>query len=167
MTISGPNNFHSDTNKQYIIIVIVLTFISPALGLIIEHLAGKSPLTFNLFCKWFIFFAVGVRLFTAGMRQTTNPAFTAREIFRLHNTDSFPILRELGFANLCFGLVGIISLFRPGWRIVSAFASGLYYGLAALQHLIKKPAGTNERFALWTDLLAFLVLAAYCIMAMR
>jgi hypothetical protein len=32
-----------------------------------------------------------------------------------------------------------------------------------LQHLIKRPAGTNEKFALWTDLLIFAVLVLYSI----
>jgi len=33
--------------------------------------------------------------------------------------------------------VGIVSLFKPEWRFVSAFASGLYYGVAAVQHGLK------------------------------
>jgi hypothetical protein len=37
-------------------------------------------------------------------------------------------MRELGFANLCFGLIGLISIGMPDWRIVSAFGSGIYYG---------------------------------------
>jgi hypothetical protein len=70
-------------------------------------------------------------------------------------------VRELGFANICFGLVGIVSLFRPGWRVVSAFGSGIYYAFAALQHMVKKPASANEAFALWTDVVVFGVLLGY------
>ncbi|MBN8788397.1 MAG: hypothetical protein J0I84_15000 [Terrimonas sp.] len=95
-------------------------------------------MTFELFCKWFIFSAVGLRLFLAGIKQVKNPEFTAKQIFHVESADCFPILRELGFANICFGLVGIVSLFRPDWRIVSAFASGLYYGIAGIQHELKK-----------------------------
>ncbi|MFT3946649.1 MAG: hypothetical protein QM763_06710 [Agriterribacter sp.] len=36
-----------------------------------------------------------------------------KEIFHIDSPDSLPIVRELGFANLCFGLVGIVSLFIP------------------------------------------------------
>jgi hypothetical protein len=142
-------------------VVSALTFVLPALGFILEHFVRNSALTFALFCKWFIFSAVGLRLCLAGIRQTTKPAFTAQQIFHIDDPGSFPIVRELGFANLCFGLVGLLSLFKPDWRIVSAFASGLYYGLAGLQHLIRKPTGANERFALWTDLVIFTVLALY------
>lgn len=161
MNNDDKNQNHLTISKPYIIGVCILTFVIPACGFIIEHLIENSTQTFDLFCKWFIFSAVGLRLFLAGIRQTTNPAFTAQQIFHINSPESLPVVRELGFANLCFGLVGIISFFKPDWRIVSAFASGLYYGVAGLQHLIKKPAGANERFALWTDLIIFIVLALY------
>ena len=164
MTNSSNTKNHSDANKQYLIVVSVLTFALPATGFIIEHLVNDTGLTFTLFGKWFIFSAVGLRLFLAGIRQSTKPAFTAQEIFHIYSPDVLPIVRELGFSNLCFGLLGIISLFKPEWRMASAFASGLYYGLAALLHIIKKPVGTNEQFALWTDLLIFAVLAFYFFM---
>jgi hypothetical protein len=154
-------------SKKYFISVSLMTFVIPVIGFITDHLTHQLPLSFDLFSKWFIFSAVGLRLFVAGIQQTAKPAFTAKEIFHIDNPESFPIVRELGFANLCFGLVGIISLFKPEWRIVSAFASGIYYGIAGLQHVIKKPAGINEKLALWTDLLIFAVLLVYFIMAIR
>jgi len=158
---NSPNR--SDTDKQYILVVLLLTFVLPILGLFLEHLTSNVSLTFALFCKWFIFSAVGLRLFSAGVRQVITPEFTARQIFHIYNRDSLPIVRELGFANLCFGLVGLISLFKPEWRMVSAFASGFFYGIAGVQHLIKSPVGTNEKFALWTDLVIFIILALYFI----
>ena len=150
-------------NKTYIIVVSILTFILPAICSIAEMMINKTISSFLLFGKWFIFSAVGLRLFIAGIKQTADPAFTAKEIFHIDNTDIFPVVRELGFANLCFGLIGIISLFQPSWRIVSAFGSGIYYGIAGLQHLFKKPAGINEKFALVTDMLIFVFLAGYLI----
>jgi hypothetical protein len=149
-------------NKQYIISVSVLAFVLPVVCSFAEIIFCKEKIfSFELFGKWFIFCAVGLRLFLAGIKQTTNPAFTAQEIFHIKNSDSFPIVRELGFANLCFGLIGIISLLLPQWRIVSAFGSGLYYGIAGLQHLLKKPASVNETFALITDILIFIFLVIY------
>lgn len=140
-----------------------MIFIIPLSGFLAEHFLKKIPLTFNLFGKWFIFSAVGLRLFVAGIQQAIKPDFTAKEIFHIHSPESLPIVRELGFANICFGLVGIVSLFKPEWRIVSVFASGIYYGFAALLHLIKKPVGINETFALWTDVLIFGILLTYFI----
>ena len=156
------NTNPSDSNKKYIVLVSVLTFILPLGCSVGQILINKNTaFSFDLIAKWFIFSAVGLRLFVAGIKQTTDPAFTAKEIFHLDKPESFPIVRELGFANLCFGLIGIISLFLPQCRIVSAFGSGLYYGLAGLQHSLKKSAGTNERFALVTDIIISIVLLAY------
>lgn len=148
-------------NKKYLISVSLLTFVIPLIGFLAENFINSIPLTFDLFAKWFIFSAVGLRLFVAGIKQSTDPAFTAKEIFHLESSDSFPIVRELGFANICFGVVGIVSLFRPEFRMASAVASGLYYGLAGAMHLVKKTAGSNETFALWTDLIIFAVLLLY------
>jgi len=154
-------------NKKYFISVSVMTFLIPIGGFFAEHASQNAALTFGLFGKWFIFSAVGLRLLVAGIQQSMKPAFTAKEIFHINSPDCFPIVRELGFANICFGLVGIISLFKPDWRIVAAFASGLYYGFAALLHIAKQPAGANEKFALVTDLIIFVVLLCYFIMTMQ
>ena len=159
----GETN-ESGINKRYFAVVSVLTFILPIGCFLGQMLIDRTTsFSFDLFGKWFIFSAVGLRLFIAGLKQTTDPGFTAKEIFHIDNPDSFPIVRELGFANLCFGLVGIISLFLPQWRVVSAFGSGLYYGIAGFQHFLKKPAGPNEKFALVTDVIIFLVLLVYVI----
>ena len=141
-----------------------MTFVIPVVGFFAEHFSQNIPLTFELFGKWFIFSAVGLRLFVAGLQQSIKPQFTAKEIFHIESPESFPIVRELGFANICFGIVGIVSLFKPEWRIVSAFASGLYYGFAGLLHIIKNPVGANETFALWTDIIIFGVLLIYIVM---
>ncbi|MBS1644173.1 MAG: hypothetical protein JST36_03975 [Bacteroidetes bacterium] len=155
------DHLEDKANKFYIISVSVLTFILPLAGFFLEHLFTDKLFSFELFGKWFIFSAVGLRLFLAGIKQVKNPEFTAKQIFHLDSSESFPILRELGFANICFGLTAVVSLFRPEWRVVSAFASGLYYGIAGVQHALKKASGINERFALWTDLFIFLVLLVY------
>ena len=148
-------------NKRYFISVSLMTFIIPIVGFITEHLCTHIPLSVQLFCKWFVFSAVGLRLLVAGLMQSIKPSFTAQQIFHIQDPESFPIVRELGFANICFGLVGIVSLFRPEWRVVSAFGSGIYYAFAALQHIVKKPASANEAFALWTDVVVFGVLLGY------
>ena len=156
------NNNSSTINKRYFLVVTILTFILPLICTVIETgICKNTSFSFALIGKWFIFSAVGLRLFIAGIKQTTDPAFTAKEIFHLNNPESFPIVRELGFANLCFGLVGIVSLFLPQWRVVSAFGSGLYYGIAGLQHFIKKPVGPNEKFALITAIFIFIFLLVY------
>jgi hypothetical protein len=149
-------------STPYLIVVVSLTLILPALSALAESLMhGVRFTSLTLIGKWFIFWAVGVRLFTAGLRQVINPAFTARDIFHIEDRSSHVIVKELGFANICFGAVGIISLFIPQWRIVSAFGSGLFYGIAGINHLVKKAASPNEAVALVSDIFIFLALAVY------
>jgi hypothetical protein len=149
-------------NKTYVAVVVLSALVLPAISVLAEVLLKKNqPLSLDLAARWFIFWAVGVRLLMAGLRQIFNPAFTAKDIFHIDHPPSHEIVRELGFANLCFGLVGVLSLFLPSWRAVSAFASGLYYGLAGLNHAAKKPATANEAVALVSDLFISLALAFY------
>ncbi|MBS1559008.1 MAG: hypothetical protein JST69_09820 [Bacteroidetes bacterium] len=163
--MTTTNNIVDKPNLFYITSVTILTFVIPTIGFAADYFTTNTALTFELLGKWFIFSAVGLRLFLAGLKQVKNPEFTAKQIFHIDSPDSFPILRELGFANICFGLVGIVSLFRPDWRMVSAFASGLYYGMAGIQHGLKKTSSINERFALWTDVIIFLFLLVYFVKA--
>lgn len=151
-------------SKGYFYGVLALTVLLPALSAWIESRSDTGqPVTLALVGKWFIFYAVGLRLSAAGIRQVLNPAFTAKDIFHLEDKGSYAIVRELGFANVCFGLVGILSLFFPTWRVVSAVGSGLFYGLAGFYHLIKKPVSPNETFALVTDVFIFVVLLIYLV----
>lgn len=156
---------NADLNKPYIMGVSALTVLLPlsSYGAETLYFTHEPGFSWVILGKWFIFYAVGFRLLLAGIRQTTQPAFTAVQIFKMQGTEAYPVIRELGFANLCFGLLGIISLFIPAWRVVSALGSGLYYGLAGLQHGLKKPAGINEQFALYTDVVMFIALLIFFI----
>ncbi len=152
---------NSQPNKPYLFFIILLMFVLPSLSVIIEHYAGKEQSSLiNLVGKWFIFWAVGLRLFIAGLRQTLNPSFTAESIFHIKSKESFVIVKELGFANICMGVAGIISLFVPQWRMAAAFVGGLYLGIAGINHLIKKPASSNEWIAMVSDIFIFLVMIA-------
>ena len=109
--------------------------------------------------KWFVFWACGIRLAVAGLRQVLQPGFTANEIFEIEGSAANPIVRELGFANLCIGLLGIVSLPVPAWQMPAALTGGLYYGLAGLMHLRSSKKSRNEWIALYSDLALFLLLA--------
>lgn len=153
------------TSPFYIISILLLVFAFPILSFFIElqTTKGKGDDLASL-GKWFIFYAAGLRLFIAGVRQISKPAFTAKEIFHFETGESFPVIKELGFANVCSGLVGIISLLLPQWRMVSAFSSGLYYGLAGVGHFVRNPKGANERFALVTDFVVFILFLCYAVL---
>ena len=156
----------SKPGRLYFISVLLLTLILPLSSVIIDSFVNKNRTGLYLMAgKWFIFWAVGMRLFIAGVKQVTDPSFTAKNIFHVEDKDCHIIVRELGFANICFGILGIISLFVPQWRVVSAFVSGLFYGIAGFNHIIKKPASANEMIALVSDVFIFLLLCIYLLTA--
>jgi uncharacterized protein DUF6790 len=133
----------------------------PVASIAIEYFSHSSALGWPLLGKWYVFWAIGIRLFIAGIRQVAKPAFTAQEIFRIKNEESFVLVKELGFANICMGLAGILSLLKPDWCILAAICGGLYFGLAGIQHIIKKPASVNETIALVSDMYIFVLMVLY------
>ncbi len=114
--------------------------------------------------KWFVFWTTGIRLFTAGISQSSNPAFTAR-IFKMKTLESYIVIRELGFANISLGVMGILSVINDHWRILAAITGCLFFGLAGIQHLFKKSDSTNEIIAMIGDLFVMIILLSYLISA--
>ena len=62
-----------------------------------------------------VFWAVGVRLFIAGLRQIVQPRYTAETILGVKDPDATLIVRELGFANTAIGSAGLGSIYLAGW----------------------------------------------------
>src|SRR5580700_11599687 len=91
---------------MYFASVVLLLFVFPVASIAVEALwlRGGADMMF-LIGKSFVFWAVGVRLFLAGVRQVLQPSFTAVEIFEIHEPKALAIVRELGFANLSMGLL--------------------------------------------------------------
>ena len=145
---------------MYLVIVILLMFVCPAVWVVFELVSSHHSVSATfLIAKWYVFWAVGIRLFTAGVRQALQPQFTAREIFGAEGAESNAIVREVGFGNLAMGTLGICTLYRPAWIIPAAIVGGLYYGLAGLMHLARKTRNSTESTAMISDAFAFVVLA--------
>ena len=136
--------------------LLVLPLLSIGGEIIFEH----ESFTWMLIGKWFVFWATGIRLFTAGISQSTNPSFTGR-IFKMKTQESFVVIRELGFANISLGVMGILSVINDHWRILAAITGSLFFGLAGIQHLFKKSGSTNEIIALIGDLFVMVVLLSF------
>lgn len=153
---------------MYIAGVVVLLFILPIICAFAEHAMGAGGmLWWQLAGKWMAFWAVGVRLFSAGMLQVLRPQFTAESIFDLHTPAALPLVREIGFGNLAIGALGLASLFLPPWIPAAALAGGLYYGLSGLGHLPRPTRNRNENVALITDLIASAALLAFVFLSVR
>jgi hypothetical protein len=144
----------------YFISVLLTMLILPVISLVLDRMTHPVPICYMI-GKWFVFWAIGIRLFLAGLRQVSNPSFTAKEIFHIQETESFAVIRELGFGNLAIGTGGIVSLLRPEWTSIMSIVGGLYFGLAGSLHLSKKLDSFNEIIALVSDLFIFIVMAAY------
>jgi len=148
-------------SKLYFFSVLLFMLVLPAVSILIE--GHQNPFAITLIGKWFVFWGIGARLFTAGLKQVIQPGFTAKDIFHIEDKQSHIIVRELGFANICFGLGGLLSIIVPSWQTAAAFTGGLYMGIAGIQHIIKKPTEPNEMVAMISDLFIFLVMAVYLI----
>ena len=111
--------------------------------------------------KWFVFWAVGVRLLLAGFMQTLRPQFTAERIFDTNAAAALGMVREIGFGNIAMGTIGALSLWLGGWLLPAAVAGGLYYGLAGLGHVVRCSGNAMERVAMASDFFIFAVLALF------
>ncbi|HEX4534473.1 MAG TPA: DUF6790 family protein [Rhizomicrobium sp.] len=147
---------------MYLISIILLLLVFPTGSVWADHtyFNTTAPLLW-LVGKWFVFWAAGVRLLLAGLRQFFQPRFTAQEIFKMQGEEAFPVVRELGMANFATGVVGMLSLARPDFTLPVAIAAGFFYGIAGVGHIAHHGKSTNENIAMVSDLLIFLIFVAY------
>jgi hypothetical protein len=146
---------------MYFVIIALLLLILPA-GSVAYEFSNDGGDLIALIGKWFTFWAVGVRLGIAGLRQTFDPGYTAREIFEIQETSALPIVQELGFANISMGFVGAMSLLIPSWVEAAALVGGLYYLLAGAKHALNREHRNAERtMAMASDIFVALVLGVY------
>lgn len=141
--------------------VILFMAVLPLASIAIEALAFPGAPMLALVGKWFVFWGVGLRLFTAGIKQLIDPSFTAQRIFKLTDPAANRIVVELGHGNIAIGAIAILSLLFPGWVMAAAVAGGLFYFMAGIQHVFNKDRTGLENTALVSDLSMAAVLAAY------
>ena len=146
---------------MYFASVILLLFVLPVVSISAETLLSHHAMSMVLVGKWFVFWGAGIRLLLAGIRQVLQPRFTAEEIFGIHDTSSFAIVREVGLANLSMGFLGICSLLRVGWLVPAAVVGGLYYGLAGVGHVFGRDKNPKEYMAMISDGFIFIVLLVF------
>ena len=148
---------------MYLFIVIVLMLVLPLISIVAQLLFQQGEVTtavaLPIIAKWYVFWAVGVRLSLAGLRQIIQPRYTAETILGIKSADSFLVVRELGFANAAVGSAGLGSLLAPAWVAPLCMTGAIFYGLAGVNHCLHKQRGKLQDGALVSDLFAALVLA--------
>jgi hypothetical protein len=153
---------------MYYVMVIGLMVVLPLASVIVEFaVSAGSADVLALVGKWFLFWGVGVRLFVAGLSQTFRPEFTVKNILGSAGAGgATQVVRELGFANLGFGLVGLVAPWVEGWVLPAAIAPAVFLGLAGIVHILKKRKNGKEWVATVTDLVVAVVLAVVVIVSL-
>jgi hypothetical protein len=152
---------------MYVLIVITLMLALPLISIVAQiiltdHGALQGISNLEVVAKWYVFWAVGIRLGLAGLRQIIQPRYTAETILGLEGPESLFFVRELGFANAAMGSVGITSLLAPNWVTPAAMLGAIYYGLAGINHCFHTGRNQLQNVALVSDLFAASVLAICC-----
>jgi hypothetical protein len=146
---------------MYLLGVVLLTGLLPVASILVQtHLHPHAGVLFQV-GRWFAFWAVGVRLLLAGLRQAIQPRFTAQGIFDLKDDAQLVIVQELGFANIAIGLLGTTSLLQPSWILPAAVSGGVFYGLAGMKHALTRDRRPLRNVAMVSDLFVFAVLGGY------
>ncbi len=135
---------------MYLAAVVALSAILPVASIVIElAIRGGDPIF--LAAKWFVFWAVGIRLLSAGLRQVAQPSFTAEAIFKISEPTARKLVTEIGFGNISMGLIATLTLIFPNWLVPAGLTGALYLALAGIMHAMEKHRGSKETIAMVSD----------------
>jgi hypothetical protein len=137
--------------------------ILPLASIVIEMFFAPGAGLVMLIGKWFVFWAMGMRLATAGIKQILQPEFTARTIFEIEDAGAMKIVSELGIGNLAAGVISLAGLYFPGWTMPCAVYGVIFFGLAGVRHLGNRHRNRIENVATVSDLWVAAVLAVYVV----
>jgi len=151
---------------MYIAMLMGLMLIFPITSIALESfMHGHGVLDVAIVGKWFVFWAVGVRLLIAGLRQIVQPRYTAETLLGVKDPDAVLIVRELGFANTAIGSAGLGSIFLTAWTLPLAAIGAIFYALAGINHVTHKQRGKLQNAAMISDFFAAAILLTICFAA--
>jgi hypothetical protein len=136
----------------YFVVIVTTMLIAPVVSIMANVSATPADNLPFLAAKWFVFWALGIRLLMAGVRQVIQPSFTAPSIFRIDDPGAAKLVSEIGFANVAISAIAIASLFLPGWLAPAGTAGALFLGLAGVQHAKNCGRTAKESIAMVSDL---------------
>jgi hypothetical protein len=84
---------------MYVPMVVALMAVIPLISVAIQifsdsHAVLNAAAIIPIIAKWYVFWAVGVRLFLAGLRQMIQPRYTAETILGIKGDDALLLVRE-------------------------------------------------------------------------
>jgi len=116
-------------------IILILPIISIGINIFVNYKKNIKNNFSEIIGNWFIFWSIGIRLFTAGLMQIFNPVYTAN-LLRL-NLNDFIVIRELGLSNLSIGLLGIISFYKHGLQKYVCIYILIFFSGASIIHITR------------------------------
>lgn len=147
---------------MYFVSVLLLTAVLPLGSVYADQALLHNSLPLMLLIgKWFAFWAGGVRLLVAGIRQQLRPRLTSEGIFGITSDEPLPFVRELGMANVSMGLIGLITPFVADFILPAAIVSGLYYLQAGIGHIRHGGRNAQRNLATISDLFVAVMLLGY------
>jgi hypothetical protein len=153
--------------SMYILMLVLLMGLLPLASILVEVRRYQHPLSAELVRRWFVFWAVGVRLLTAGISQIVQPQFTAEAILGFESDEVVFMIRELGFANTAVGSAAVASVVARSWTLPLALIGAVFYGFAGVNHILHDERNPLQNAAMISDLFVALVLFALCLAALR
>ena len=142
---------------------IALIAVLPLVTAVFGSRFDQAALSWPMYWKWFIFWGMGIRLFFKGVKLASTPQSTSLNLSSFKTRESYLLLLELGFANMALGSMGILSVINDQWRLIAAIAGAIYFGLADMLRLLRKPGNRHELVALLYNVLVFTGLVGYLI----
>ncbi|TAL76782.1 MAG: hypothetical protein EPN75_13835 [Beijerinckiaceae bacterium] len=137
---------------MYILIILLTMAVLPIVSISLDHAFHPAmPIVIQI-ARWFVFWAAGVRLGLAGVRQLVQPSFTAEHIFHISSDEALPLVRELGVANISIAVVALLSLAISTFVIPAALYAVIFYGIAGIRHVAEQNRSFNENIAMASDL---------------
>lgn len=153
---------------MYPALILVLTVIAPVIHVVVALAAsGWSADPWPIIGYAFVFWGVGIRLFTAGLSQLLRPQFTSQQILGEKGSGANQIVQELGAANVAIGGIGLVAtIWLSAWIPAAGLAGCFFLGFAGLRHIAKRGKNLKESVATYTDLFVAIVLAVYLIVTL-
>jgi len=138
-------------------IILVLPVISIGINVFINFKKKNKNNFPEIIGNWFIFWSIGIRLFTTGLMQIFNPVYTAN-LLQL-NLNDFIVIRELGLSNFSIGLLGIISFFKHGLQKYVCLYILIFFSGASIIHITRllQYAYLDEIITLITNIFTIIV----------
>jgi hypothetical protein len=130
----------------------------PIIGALLHFFASKKARTKNRFIEllllWFLGFGIGIGSIFNGLAQVFSPEMVAQSV----GWPNTPFLREVGFANISYGILGLLSIkYRSFWA-PTIIAYAVFMWGAAIGHIYNiqqtgNLAAGNAGIVLYLDIL--------------